>query len=177
MNPFVGLIRGINVGGNKIVRMADLRALLEGLGYSDVKTILQSGNFVFSAKDGKHGDRIRRALDEEMDLDAVVLTYSAVEWKGFLTDNPMPEEAADHPSRFLLCLAETPIGTDGLVDAMEKATESERVEAVGGRLYLSLPEGIGTSKMLASKEWGRYAGQATMRNWNTVTKLAEMAIS
>ena len=155
--------------------MEDLRSLMRDLGFSDTRTLLQSGNVVFSAEKGSHAESISKALRERHQINTLVLVYTDSEWATFIKGNPMPKEAAVHPSRYLLCLAQTPFTNKGLETATKHATHDEKVAVVGGRLYLSLPQGIGTSKMLASREWAKYASLGTMRNWNTVTKLAELA--
>src|SRR5215510_8802529 len=101
MPRYVALFRGINVGKAKRIAMADLRALLEGLGYSEVKTLLNSGNAVFTARSGaadKMAARIRSAVSAELGVDALVIVKSEQDVAAIVTGNKLGKIAHD-PSR------------------------------------------------------------------------------
>src|SRR6185436_19471408 len=98
MPRYVALFRGINVGKAKRIAMADLRKLLEKLGYGDVKTLLNSGNAVFSAAAGaanKHARRIRAAVAGQLGVDALVIVKSAQDIAGIIADNKLEKVASD----------------------------------------------------------------------------------
>src|ERR1700687_2414112 len=106
----VALIRGINVGRAKRVAMADLRALVENLGYGDVRTLLNSGNVVFTTPRAAPGDaaaRIEKALATVLGVSARVTVVTAAELAAAITDNPLCE-VADDPSRLMVAVLRNP---------------------------------------------------------------------
>ena len=159
----IALIRGINVGGNKMIAMADLRDTFERLGFTDVKTLLNSGNVVFRST--KKTDAIERALEKE--IDAVCFVRTAEEWTRIIERNPFPAEAKSDPGHLLVTVfKEDPRGD------LEAAIKGrERIHLDGRVLYAFYPDGAGRSKLtnsLIEKELGT---RGTARNWNTVLKV------
>src|SRR5688572_11970726 len=99
----VALLRGINVGRAKRVAMADLRALVEGLGYGDVRTLLNSGNVVFTVRRAAKSDpasRIEKALAAQLGIASRVTVLTAPELAAVVEQNPLLK-VADDPSRLL----------------------------------------------------------------------------
>lgn len=93
MNRYIALLRGINVGGHKKILMADLRSLLESLGFLDVKTYIQSGNVVFSSSDTEGLDlKISEAIKEKYHFEVPVLVLSKTEFEELLNNNPFSGE-------------------------------------------------------------------------------------
>src|SRR5712692_7436669 len=102
---YLALIRGINVGGNKLVAMADLRNLLTQLGFADAQSLLQSGNLVFRA-DARTGADLERLLGAEaekrLNLQTDFFVRTADEWKAIVSQNPFRDEAQRDPSHLLV---------------------------------------------------------------------------
>lgn len=173
----VALLRGINVGRAKRVEMAKLRALLTDLGYGEVRTLLQSGNAVFTcepaAAETAAAD-IERAVAEEVGVQAKVVVRTVEELAAAIAADPLGEVATD-PSRHLLgFLAEEP-EADAVRDLTARDFGDDRLEIVGWHCYLWCPAGVLASPF-AKLDWERTLGvAATMRNWSTVTKLAALA--
>lgn len=175
---YIGLIRGINVGGNKIVKMADLRGMLADMGFETVRTLLQSGNFVIEVEQGSPEDlrkKIRATAKTKLGVDAEFFVFSPEQWQSIIDNNPFPDAASEHPSRLVVYLGREPIKPADLEPLENYLVPTERVKAVSGAGYIDCPEGIGTSKMLSSKPWCKLSATGTMRNWNTVKKLAALA--
>src|SRR5215831_2082259 len=108
MPRYVALFRGINVGKAKRIAMADLRTLLGKLGYTEVVTLLNSGNAVFtgdSATGSEHAARIRDAVSRRLGVDALVIVKSAKEVAAILAGNALQEIATD-PARLLVVLTQ-----------------------------------------------------------------------
>src|SRR3954468_14393721 len=104
MIRYVALLRGINVGGNKKVPMARLRELLQGLGYTEVATLLQSGNAVFTSKEkspAKVVKQLEAAIAEEFGFEVSVVVRTRDEVAAAIKANPLPG-AEDNPSQFLV---------------------------------------------------------------------------
>jgi uncharacterized protein (DUF1697 family) len=177
-NQYVALIRGINVGRAKRVAMADLRALVEGLGYGNVRTLLNSGNVVFSAPrttPTAAAARIENALAETAGVPARVTVLTAVELAAAVADNPLLTIAND-PSRLLVAVLGNPADRAKL-EPLTKQDWAAEALALGTRVaYLWCADGILASKL--AEAVGRVLGDAvTSRNWATVTKLHALAES
>ena len=179
MKTHLALLRGVNVGGNKMVAMADLRAFVESLGFREARTLLQSGNLVFRS-DGQRDDRALAAYLEEqaarrLGLATWFLVRSVAEWSEIIARNPFPEAAESMPGRLLVMFfreSPTPEALEGLRAA---ATASERIHSDGKQLYLTFPDGSGNSKMGNILLGARFSKHGTSRNWNTVLKLGALA--
>lgn len=174
MPVFIALIRGINVGGHKKIKMADVKRLCEELGLSDVRTHLQSGNVVFRTA---RTDRARlvKELEDALALDARVILRTAPELRKAMEANPMPEEAQGAPSAFVVVfLAEKP--SAAAMQSLRGAYSGpEKMELHGAELYIEYGAGMGTSKFTNTLIERKLGTSGTARNWNTVTRLVEMA--
>jgi uncharacterized protein (DUF1697 family) len=171
-NRLIALIRGINVGKAKRIAMADLRALFEGLGYSDVRTLLNSGNVVFTAAretQAKAAARIENALTTEIGVPARVTVITAKELATAITENPLLNVAKDH-SRLLVAVLSNPADRTKL-EPLKKQDWAPEALAIGTRVaYLWCADGILASRLAAGV--GRILGDGmTARNWATVQKL------
>ena len=172
----IALLRGINVGTAKRVAMADLRALFEDLGYGDVRTLLNSGNVVFTAPAAATGDpaaRIQKALLARTGVEARVLTRTAAELEGVVAKNPLLGVASD-PSRHLVAFLSSTLEESKLKPLLARDWGAERGAGGPGVAYLWLPGGILQSPLGRALE--RAMGdRVTSRNWATVLKLAALA--
>lgn len=176
MTVWIALLRGINVGGNNILPMKDLRALLEQAGLTQVSTYIQSGNCVFAADetDPRALERsIAAAIDARFGFRPQILVMRAKTFQQALAANPYPEGAEDPKTVHFFFLAEPAAGAD--LAAMEDLRAgTERFALTDRVFYLHAPDGIGRSKLAAKVE--RHLGVATTaRNLRSVMKLAELA--
>jgi len=177
MANHVALLRGINVGGQKLLAMSELHALFEKLGLANVRTILQSGNVVFQSE-GKTTQALESLLEVEIEKRfghaVACLVRNAAEWKKIIARNPFPKEAEADPSHLLvMCLKNEVKNKD--VDSLRAAIKGpEIVSASGKQLYVVYPAGIGTSKLTNGLIERMLGTSGTARNWNTVLKLAEL---
>ncbi|MEX1137606.1 MAG: DUF1697 domain-containing protein [Balneolales bacterium] len=172
MNTYVALFRGINVGGNNILPMKELRGLLENLGLQNISTYIQSGNVVFQTKEddvSKISEMISGKIEEKFNFRPWVLLLKQSELEDAITSNPFPEAEADPSRLHLNFLASEPENPDmKKLDDIKK--ESENFKLTNSIFYLNAPEGIGRSKLAASAE--KLLGvPLTSRNWRTVQKI------
>jgi uncharacterized protein (DUF1697 family) len=172
MTRFVALFRGINVGKAKRIAMADLRALLESLGYTQVQTLLNSGNAVFEA-DGESGDKhargIRDAVAKQLGVDALVVVKSAREIAAVVAGNKLACVATD-ASRLLVAVTTQASGLKD-IEALGRTGWGDEEIVVGKHAaYAWCPPGILKSKAGTAllKELGE---TGTTRNWATIEKL------
>lgn len=171
MGKHVALIRGINVGRAKRVAMADLRAMVTDLGFTDVRTVLNSGNVVFSGAGSadEASGRIENGLAERLGVPARVTVLTGAELVGALDDNPLAD-VADDPSRLLLAVLAGPADLSSLEPLLEEDWTPEAL-ACGPRVgYLWCPGGIAKSAL--NEAVGRALGDAvTARNLKTMERL------
>jgi uncharacterized protein (DUF1697 family) len=170
------MLRGINLGSNRRVPMAELRALLTDAGYQDVATYVQSGNIVLSSDESTATleSAVAALISEHFGFDVPVLGRSARELAAVLAHDPIPG-AADDPKRYQVTFLATEPPDDVIAGLGERASETERVATHGRELYTWHPDGIARSKLATSLTARALGASATARNWTTVTTLAEMA--
>ncbi|MGZ3381563.1 MAG: DUF1697 domain-containing protein [Isosphaeraceae bacterium] len=172
ITQYVALFRGINVGRAKRVAMAELRALIEGLGYGDVRSLLNSGNVVFSASAAAAGNaasRIEESLATKLGVSARVTLLTAAELAGIVVENPMLG-IADDPSRLLVAVLSDSTDRAKLEPLLEQDWAPDAL-AIGRRVaYVWCSGGILESR--PAQAVGRALGNAaTTRNWATILKL------
>jgi len=173
----VALLRAINVGGNRKVPMAELRALVEELGWERVETYIQSGNLVFaaSATASAAEDVLERALERRFGFAIPVIVRSAETWSGYASGSAFSDAETERPNLLHLGLSKRP-PKPGAVDGLVKyCTRGERVELRGDALWVDFPAGVGRSKLTPSVIDRVIGSAVTMRNWNTVQELARMS--
>ncbi len=176
MNIWIVLLRGVNVGGNNKLPMAELRAALTAAGFEQVKTYIQSGNVVLSAKDKLSADgvsgAVKAVLDDKFDIQANVMVLSGDEMKEAAKRNPFGQEFDSPNWMFLSFLSEVPESPDrDTLNAL--ATENERWDLIDRVFYFYAGDGAARSKILTKA--GKLLGvSVTGRNWNTVQKLLHM---
>ena len=168
----VALIRGINVGRAKRVAMADLRALVEDLGYGDVRTLLNSGNVVFTAAravPAKIAARIETSLAAKLGVPARITVLTAIEVADIVAANPLLDIATDF-SRLMVAVLRDPADRQMLEPLWHKDWAPD-VLALGTRVaYFWCANGILESRLAESV--GRALGdRVTTRNWATLLKL------
>jgi uncharacterized protein (DUF1697 family) len=172
---YVVLLRGINLGSKRRVAMADLRELLDGLGYDDVRTHLQSGNVVLRTAGPAAAvkKRVEAALAAHCGFDVDVVVRTKAQLDKVIAQNPFEGEATDN-ARYLVVFLEKapPAAWRRSIDGGDHGPDQVAVH--GKEIYLWLPKGVHDSK-LARDATGKDVGAATARNWNVVTKLAELA--
>ncbi len=171
----VALFRGINVGRAKRVAMADLRSMFSDLGYSDVRTVLNSGNVVFTmVADPVEGvsEVIEAELERRTGFSARVTVLSASDLAGIFEQNPLVE-VATNPSRLLVAVLRDPADLELLTQLSERDWGPDQL-AFGTRVaYLWCPDGVLASRL--AEAVGRLVDdRVTTRNWATVTKLVGM---
>jgi uncharacterized protein (DUF1697 family) len=174
MTSFVALLRGVNVGGNKLVAMAELRDLLTGLGFVDPRTLLQSGNVVFRTEEESSAAleaRLEAAALQELGLRTNFFVRNADEWSEIIAANPFHEAATHDPSHLLVMLFKD-APQSSAVEALRAAIKGpELIATVARRAYITYPDGIGRSRLTNTLIDAKLGTRGTGRNWNTVLKL------
>ena len=141
MARYIALLRGINVGGHKMIAMSDLREFMAHMGFEDPQSILQSGNLIFRSKaqpTGKLEQLLEAGIKKRLSLETHFFVRTAQEWHSVIAHNPFPEEAEHDPGHLVVMLFKS-APEPGDVKALQKAiTGSEVIRADGRQGYLSL---------------------------------------
>ena len=171
MNRRVALLRGVNVGTAKRVAMADLRELFGELGYTDVRTLLNSGNVVYSgaAQGRDEARRIEQAIADRLGVSTRVTVVSRKALAAALRDNPLPA-AADDPSRTLLLVLRDAKAVAALKPLLAERWAPEVLMPGKGVAYLWCAKGIADGRLWTTVN--RVVGEGgTARNVTTMQKL------
>jgi uncharacterized protein (DUF1697 family) len=167
----VALLRGINVGKAKRIAMADLRALCEALGYGDVRTLLNSGNVVFSAPRASPtaAAKIEKEIASRLGVDSRVVVITGEELDAIVAENPFAE-CETNPSLFLVTVLASTANRARIEQLATQSWGAERLGIGSRAAYLWCPNGSIESKAFAAL--GKVLGDAgTSRNWATIRKL------
>jgi uncharacterized protein (DUF1697 family) len=177
MSVFIALLRAVNVGGSGKVAMSDLRTMAADMGLDAPRTLLQSGNLVFSAN-GKAAF-LESSLEAEtanrFGLNTAYLVRTAAEWGELIAANPFPKEAKADPAHVVAMPLKAAPDAAAVKALREAIRGREAVECIGRTLYLVYPDGIGTSKLTIAIIERKLGTVGTGRNWNTVLKLGTLA--
>ena len=176
MKRHIALLRGINVGKAKRIAMADLRALMEGLGHANVRTLLNSGNAVFDAGAGTpaaHAKKLKAAILAQAGVDCEVIVKTAAELAAALAEHPLRKHANDD-ARMLVMFMQDAAALDKLKPLESQDWAPEAFAAGRHAAWLWCADGIIESRL--SKAVGKALGPTgTARNWATVCKLDALA--
>lgn len=178
MTVCIALLRGINMGGHKKIAMSDLRKMAEAQGCTNVQTLLQSGNLVFSTTckvTAPLETQLELALAKRLQLTTRVLMRTAAEWNKIIAANPFTDEAKRDPSHLALMLLKNKPSAARVAALKKTIAGREYFEANGRALYAYYPDGFGTSKFTTALIDRTLSTTVTARNWNTVLKIAKAA--
>jgi len=170
------LLRGINLGPSRRVRMEALRQLLGSAGYGNVRTHVQSGNVVLETALGPA--RLERALEQQLagalgfDVDVFVRTLRQLE--AVLAHDPLGSEAVDR-SRYLVTFLREHLPPERAARLAAEDFSPERLAVNGRELYSWHPGGVGRSELAKRLSERSLGVTATARNWNTLQKLLALA--
>jgi uncharacterized protein (DUF1697 family) len=172
----IALLRGVNLGVNRRVAMADVRRVLSEAGFGEVRSLLQSGNLVFesSGADATIEAAIEKALLDALGLTTEVVVRAPAEWRTMIVVNPFAEEAKNDPGRLVAVVLKTSPAAhaEAAVNAIEGP---ERARVIGREAFIYYPDGQADTKAAGSRLDKALGARGTARNWNTVMKLADLA--
>ena len=173
MKSYVSLIRGINVSGQKKIKMTDLQALYQSLNLKDAKTYIQSGNVIFKSDEGARSlkAKIEQGIKKKFRFEASVIIIDSSELAGIVASSPFTKE--EQARAYVTFFDKAPEKPD-LKKLEPKKAKGDKITIKGRVAYLFMPEGYGKTKLsnnLLEKEFGEVA---TTRNWNTTIKLLSM---
>ena len=172
----IALLRGINIGPRQRVKMPELRELMERLGHTDVETLVQSGNVVFSSRAAPKTleKQLEEAIEEELGVDPKVVVRTRDELAAVIEANPFPGVDNAGKNLHVTFLSGEP---DADIARELEATDfgDDRLAFRGREIYIAYKDGMGRSELAKRLGRAKLGVAATDRNWNTVTTLLEMA--
>ncbi|WP_213815020.1 DUF1697 domain-containing protein [Glaciihabitans sp. dw_435] len=172
---YVALLRGINVGASSRIAMADLRSLVEGLGYTGVRTLLQSGNVVFDsdrAVDVAAREALEAAIVSATGVTSKVLVVDEARFRRIASANPLLDVGTDD-SRLIVTFVDEVPDAGTLSRPSDDELLPERIVFGAEAIYQWLPDGVLKTR-LPPRFHERLGRVATARNWRTVTKIVDL---
>jgi uncharacterized protein (DUF1697 family) len=182
MTVYIALLRGINVGGNNKIKMADLRKACEAIGLRRVQTYIQSGNVLFETEESAEEllrSRLEQMIEEKFGIKLYVVLRTSDELRQIVAGFPYSEEkiaeadaASDAVSEYVAMLLEAP-GPEQDAALSPYSNEAEQYRIIGREIYLLVHQSIADSKL--ATQLMKLKVPATVRNRNTMNKLVALA--
>jgi uncharacterized protein (DUF1697 family) len=178
MATYISLLRGINVGGKNKLSIEELKRVYSSLGFTGVRTYIQSGNIVFESPDARekgHEKSIEGKIKKAFAMDIPVMVRTREELQRTIESNPfLPSKAHQVDKLLVTFLSDLPDKK-----AMDKLASlkwiGEDFRIIGREVYLFCPNGYGRTKLTNNAFESKLGVRATTRNWATVNRLLEMA--
>jgi uncharacterized protein (DUF1697 family) len=178
MAVVISLLRGINVGGNNMIRMEALRGIYQGLGLRDIQTHLQSGNVICRAPRPdleRLSSRIEDAIEKAVGFRPAVILRTPAELREAIARNPFAAREGIHPGKLLVTFLAADPGAEAHARLLAIPPAPEEMHLTGRELYIYFPNGMGRPTLKLPLVDKALKTTGTGRNWNTVTKLLEIA--
>ncbi|MDQ2900558.1 MAG: DUF1697 domain-containing protein [Acidobacteriota bacterium] len=174
----ISLLRGVNVGGHNRIKMDSLRTLYESLGLRDARTHVQSGNVIFATEDRdvvRVSERIADGIERSFGFRPRVIARTVSEMRGVVARNPFAGREGIEPSKLLVVFLASEPSEAVREKVREIATDSEELRIGGRELYIYFRNGMARPKLSPALFERTLKIPGTGRNWNSVTKLLEIA--
>jgi len=179
MAIYVAMLRGINLGPHKRIKMGELRKSCEALGFEQVKTYIQSGNVVFKAgktSSAALGTKIENRIVSDFGFSASVIVRTSAELGDTITANPfLKQRGIDHGKLHVTFLSEIP-AAPALKKLADFTVAPDQSRCVGKEIFLYLPNGFSGSSLWKVPWEKALAVVTTTRNWNTVNAIHQMCL-
>jgi uncharacterized protein (DUF1697 family) len=177
MPIYVSMLRGINVGGNKQVKMDKLRSSLEALGLEQVKTYIQSGNVVFKSPKTSPlalSRKLEERILEDFGFSASVISRTADDIENTIANNPFLNQPRIDSEKLHVAFLSDPPAAAALKELAELTLPPDQSRCRGKEVYLYFPNGVSGSSLWKHPLDRVLSVEATMRNWKTVNTLHQM---
>lgn len=177
MAKWLALLRGINVSGQKPIRMVELRSWMEHLGLASVATYIQTGNIVFNSterSDKKLAQQIQALILKRSGFEVPVIMRTEAQIRATCRNNPFQAEAELEGKSVHVAFLSAKPKAEGLEKMASIDSGDDRFESSGKEIYLHFPHGAADTKLWNSAMERKLGVAATGRNWKTVLKLKEM---
>lgn len=180
MNTYISVLRGINVSGQKLIKMDALKKMYENLNLEKIQTYVQSGNVIFLSKQKDHKNLeklISSQIKTDFGFDVPVIVFNVETLEDIIENNPFTKEKwKDISFLHVTFLADSPLNIDKK-SITEKKQENEEIEFTSKAIYLYCPNGYGKTKLNNNFLETKLKVTATTRNWKTTNALLKLAKS
>lgn len=180
MPVLICFLRGINVGGHAKIKMDALRTLFASLKLADPQTYLQSGNVVFKTPERNLElvrKRIQQATAKRFGCSPEIMLRTVADLRAVVSNNPFAKRTDIVPGKLLVFFLAAQPASNAAASLRQLAIQPEELHLIGRELFIYFPNGVGKSKL----PWARLdkvlQAPGTGRNWNSVTKVLEIAES
>lgn len=177
MQKFVALLRGINVGGKNVIKMADLAACFQAQGFANVRTYIQSGNVIFSADETDHSrlaGQIEQALSSAFQYQASLVLRSLEQMRAIIAQAPQGFGSQPATFRYDVIFLKEPLTSAEAMQAVRTKEGVDQAFAGDGVLYFSRLISKASQSHLTRMIALPIYQQMTIRNWNTSTRLLSL---
>jgi uncharacterized protein (DUF1697 family) len=178
MTVMISMLRGVNVGGHNKIKMDALRALYEFLKLRDAQTYVQSGNVIFRTDErdiSGLAKRIEDGIERKFGFRPDVILRTAAEMRDVIARNPFGKRRGIEPGKLLVSFLASDPGEEARKKLRQMKCDPEELRVEGREVYIYFPNGMGRSKLPWAGLDKMLKTPATGRNWNSVTKMLEMA--
>ena len=178
MAVIISMLRGVNVGGHNKIKMEALRALYESMKLRDAQTYVQSGNVIFRTDERdipRLAKRIEDGIERNFGFRPNVILRTGAEMREVVARNPFAKRRGIEPSKLLVSFLASDPGEEAREKVRQMKCDPEELRIEGRELYIYFPNGIGRSKLSLGVLEKTLKTPGTGRNWNSVTKVLEMA--
>ena len=178
MPVLISMLRGVNLVRHNRIKMDDVRTLYVSLNLKDPHTYVQSGNVIFRTKE-KNGTQLARkiqgAIEREFGFSTPVILRTPEEFKRTIAANPFAGRQGIDPAKLLVSFLANEPSAEARAKLLALKPNPEELHLVGRELYIYFPNGAGRSKLQWSALDKKVGTPGTARNWNSVTKMLELA--
>jgi uncharacterized protein (DUF1697 family) len=178
MTVVISMLRGVNVGGHNKVKMDALRALYESMKLREAQTYVQSGNVIFRTDErdiARLAKRIEDGIERKLGFRPDVILRTATEMSEVIARNPFAKRRGIEPSKLLVSFLASDPGAEAREKVRQMKCDPEELRIEGREMYIYFPNGVGRSKLSLVRLEKTLKTPGTARNWNSVTKMLEMA--
>ena len=178
MKVYIALLRGINVGGHRKIRMAELKSMFEKLGFKDVVTYIQSGNVVLKSSEITTTlleSKIKKSISNTFGFDVPVFITGREELLDILERSPFKEQEDLEANRIYYALLKGVPGENEFANLDQNSYPNELFEIINRCVYLNCQKGVGKAKLNNNIIEQKLKVEATTRNHRTLLKLIELA--
>lgn len=178
MTTYISILRGINVSGQKLIKMDALKTMYESLNFKDIQTYVQSGNVVFSAKEN-NPKVLEKIISSEIEsafgFDVPVIVLNITTLKSIIDKNPFTKDKQKDVSFLHVTFLADPPKTFDKESIAHKKQINEEIEFTPNAIYLYCPNGYGKTKLNNNFLESKLNVNATTRNWKTTNELLKLA--
>ncbi len=178
MAVIISMLRGVNLGPHRRLKMEELRALYESLKLREPQTYVQSGNVIFKTDEQdliKLVKRIEGGIEKKFGFQSDVVVRTVAELRGVIARNPFAKRRGIEPSRLLVTFLAGDPGAEARERVLQIKSDPEELRIDGRELYTYFPNGMARPKVSWATIERALKVSGTGRNWNSVTKMLEMA--